>query len=89
MTPEAAIDILKEVIIFSLLVCSPFLIAMLVVGLITSIFQSATSIHEQTLTFGPKLVAGGLMFVLLAPWLVRVLGEFTISCFGRMASLGN
>ncbi len=89
MTPEAAIDILKEVIIFSLLVCSPFLIAMLVVGLITSIFQSATSIQEQTLTFGPKLVAGGLMFVLLAPWLVRVMGEFTISCFARMASLGN
>ena len=89
MTPEAAIDILKEVIIFSLLVCSPFLIAMLVVGLITSIFQSATSIQEQTLTFGPKLVAGGLLFVLLAPWLVQVLGEFTISCFGRMASLGN
>jgi flagellar biosynthetic protein FliQ len=89
MTPEAAIDILKEVIIFSLLVCSPFLIGMLVVGLITSIFQSATSIQEQTLTFGPKLVAGGLLFVLLAPWLVRVLGEFTISCFGRMASLGN
>ena len=89
MTPEAAIDILKEVIIFSLLVCSPFLIGMLVVGLITSIFQSATSIQEQTLTFGPKLVAGGLMFVLLAPWLVRVMGEFTISCFGRMASLGN
>lgn len=89
MTPEAAIDILKEVIIFSLLVCSPFLIAMLVVGLITSIFQSATSIQEQTLTFGPKLVAGGLMFVLLAPWLVRVMSEFTINCFARMASLGN
>jgi flagellar biosynthetic protein FliQ len=89
MTPEAAIDILKEVIIFSLLVCSPFLIAMLVVGLITSIFQSATSIQEQTLTFGPKLVAGGLLFVVLAPWLVRVMGEFTISCFARMASLGN
>ena len=89
MTPEAAIEILKEVIIFSLLVCSPFLIAMLVVGLITSIFQSATSIQEQTLTFGPKLVAGGLMFVLLAPWLVRVMSEFTISCFARMASLGN
>ena len=89
MTPEAAIDIFKEVIIFSLLVCSPFLIGMLVVGLITSIFQSATSIQEQTLTFGPKLVAGGLLFVLLAPWLVRVMSEFTISGFARMASLGN
>jgi flagellar biosynthetic protein FliQ len=89
MTPEAAIDILKEVIIFALMGCSPCLIAMLVVGLITSIFQSATSIQEQTLTFGPKLVAGGLMFVLLAPWLVRVMSEFTINCFARMASLGN
>jgi flagellar biosynthetic protein FliQ len=89
MTPEAAIDILKEVIVFSLFVCSPFLIGLLVVGLITSIFQSATSIQEQTLTFGPKLIAGGVLFVLLAPWLVRVMSEFTISCFARMASLGN
>ena len=89
MTPEAAIDILKEVIVFAMMVCSPFLIGMLIVGLITSIFQSATSIQEQTLTFGPKLVAGGALFVLLAPWLVRVMSEFTIGCFARMANLGN
>ena len=88
MTPEVAIDVFKEVIVFSLLVCSPFLIGMLLVGLVTSIFQSATSIQEQTLTFAPKLILGGVLFVLLAPWLVRVMSEYTISCFARMASLG-
>ena len=88
MTPEAAIDVFKEVVVFSLLVCSPFLIGMLLVGLVTSIFQSATSIQEQTLTFAPKLILGGVLFVLLAPWLVRVMSEYTISCFARMVSLG-
>lgn len=88
MTLEAAIDVFKEVVVFSLLVCSPFLIGMLLVGLVTSIFQSATSIQEQTLTFAPKLILGGVLFVLLAPWLVRVMSEYTISCFARMASLG-
>ena len=88
MTPEAAIDVFKEVVVFSLLVCSPFLIGMLLVGLVTSIFQSATSIQEQTLTFAPKLILGGVLFVLLAHWLVRVMSEYTISCFARMASLG-
>ena len=87
MTPEAAIDVFKEVVVFSLLVCSPFLIGMLLVGLVTSIFQSATSIQEQTLTFAPKLILGGVLFVLLAPWLVRVMSEYTISCFARMAIL--
>ena len=88
MTLEAAIDVFKEVVVFSLLVCSPFLIGMLLVGLVTSIFQSATSIQEQTLTFAPKLILGGVLFVLLAPWLVRVMSEYTISCFARMVSLG-
>ena len=88
MTLEAAIDVFKEVVVFSLLVCSPFLIGMLLVGLVTSIFQSATSIQEQTLTFAPKLIVGGVLFVLLAPWLVRVMSEYTISCFARMVSLG-
>lgn len=89
MTPEAATDVLKEVIVFALLVCTPFILGLLVVGLITSIFQSATSIQEQTLTFGPKLLVGGLMMIVLGPWLVRVFIEFTVSCFLRMASQGT
>jgi len=89
MTPEAAIDILKEVVVVSLLVCSPFLLGLMVVGLIASVLQSATSIQEQTLTFAPKLIGGGLLFFLLGPWLVREFSEFAIACFVRMAAAGS
>jgi flagellar biosynthetic protein FliQ len=57
MSPELAIDIFKGVIIFSLYIVAPFLGVMLVIGFITSLFQSVTSIQEQTLTFAPKLLA--------------------------------
>jgi flagellar biosynthetic protein FliQ len=89
MTPEAAIDILKEVVMVCLLVCSPFLLGLMIVGLIASVIQSATSIQEQTLTFAPKLIVGGLLFVLLGPWLVRVLSEFAVTCFTRLAAAGS
>ena len=45
----------------------------------TSLFQSVTSVQEPTLTFAPKLIAFAGLVLLLAPWLLRVLGEFTIS----------
>lgn len=89
MTPEAAIDVLKEVITTCILVCSPFLLCLMIVGLAASVLQSATSIQEQTLTFAPKLFVAGLLFLLLGPWLVRVFSEFTIACFARMASAAS
>jgi flagellar biosynthetic protein FliQ len=61
----------------------------MIVGLIASVLQSATSIQEQTLTFAPKLIVGGLLFFLLGPWLVRVFSEFAIACFTRMAAAGS
>ncbi len=89
MNPEVAIDIFKSTVLFALYILSPFLGAMLVVGLIASLFQSVTSMQENTLTFAPKLVAVAGMAVLLAPWLLRSLTEFAISMFQRMPSLAH
>ena len=89
MNPELAIDVFKSTILFALYVSAPFLIAMLVVGLATSLFQSVTGVQEQTLTFGPKLVAFSALAILLAPWLMRSLVEFTVSIFSRMATLAH
>ena len=61
----------------------------LVVGLITSLFQSVTSIQEPTLTFAPKLLTFAGLSLLLAPWLLRSMGEFTISMFARMVALAH
>jgi flagellar biosynthetic protein FliQ len=89
MNPEVAIDIFKNTIVFALWIVAPFLVTMLVIGLLTSLFQSVTSLQEQSLTFAPKLVAMSALSLLLAPWLLRTLSEFTISMISRMATLAH
>lgn len=89
MNPEVAIDLFKATLVFALYMVAPFLLTVLVVGLISSLLQSVTSIQEQTLTFAPKLVALGGLLLLLTPWLLRSLTEFTITMFTRMATLAH
>jgi flagellar biosynthetic protein FliQ len=89
MNAEVAIDLFKTTVLFALYVVSPFLITLLVVGLIASLFQSVTSMQENTLTFAPKLLAMGAVAVALAPWLIRTLAEFTLSIFARMPALAH
>lgn len=89
MNPEIAIDIFKTTIIFALWIVAPFLITMLVIGLITSLFQSVTSLQEQSLTFAPKLLAMAALSLLLAPWLLRTLSEFAITTISKMATLAH
>ena len=88
MNAEAAIDIFKTVVMFSLYLMSPFVGVILVVGLLTSLVQSVTSIQEATLTFVPKLLALAAVMMLLAPWVLRLLSEFTVQSLTRVASMG-
>lgn len=89
MNPELAIDIFKTTIVFALYTVAPFLIATLVIGLVTSLLQSVTSLQEQTLTFVPKLLALAALILLLTPWLLRSLSEFTITILTRMGTMGH
>ena len=89
MSPELAIDIFMGVIIFSLYIVAPFLGVMLVIGFITSLFQSVTSIQEQTLTFAPKLLALAGLLIALAPWLLRSITEFATTMITRIGTLGQ
>lgn len=88
MNAEAALDLFKSVVMFALYIISPFLLLMLLVGLVTSLIQSVTSIQEQTLTFAPKLLALAGLLIVLSPWLLRSVSEFAISCFTRMGAAG-
>lgn len=88
MNAEAAIDIFKTVVMFALYLMSPFVGVILVVGLITSLVQSVTSIQEATLTFVPKLLALAAVMMLLAPWVLRLLSEFAVQSLTRVASMG-
>jgi len=61
----------------------------LVVGLLTSLLQSVTSMQEPTLTFAPKLLALAGAVVLLTPWLLRAMSEFTITFITRMGTMAH
>lgn len=89
MNPDLAIDLFKTTVMFALYVVAPFLGATLVVGLVASLVQSVTSMQEQTLTFVPKLLALAGLLLVLAPWLLRSLSEFTITTLTRMGTLGH
>lgn len=64
---------------------APCLIISLVVGLLISIFQAATQINEQTMTFVPKLLAIALVLVLTGPWMMQMLMDFAGRVFTLMA----
>ncbi len=88
MNAEAAVDVFKSLVVFSLYIMSPFLGVVLAVGLIMSLLQSVTSIQEQTLTFVPKLIALAGVLLLLAPWTLRLLSEYTVQNIARMGAMG-
>lgn len=89
MTPDLATDLFKATVMFSLYIVAPFLVVTLVVGLVMSLLQSVTSMQEPTLTFIPKLLAIAGLALLLTPWLLRSLAEFSITIFLRMGAMGH
>lgn len=89
MTPEFAIDIGRQAVEMVLMLAAPMLLAALVVGLIVSIFQAATQINEQTMTFVPKIVAVLAALLLFAPWMISQMTTFTQQIFTAMSSVGG
>lgn len=63
---------------------SPILGATILVGLLISIFQAATQIHEQTLVFVPKILVIALCLMILAPWMLNVMTSYTINLFANI-----
>jgi flagellar biosynthetic protein FliQ len=84
MNMEQALEVLRVLISTALLVVSPILIISLIVGVLVSLLQSVTSIQEATLSFVPKLIAISAALVLLAPWMLRTLMEFTTAFITRL-----
>lgn len=87
MTPDMAVNVCRKAVQTVLLGAAPMLLAGLIVGLLISIFQAATQINEQTMTFVPKIVAVFITLLIFAPWIIRLLTAFTIGIFDTMAIL--
>lgn len=77
MTPETVVEIGQQALLVTVLLAAPLLIAALVTGLAVGLFQAATQINEQTLSFIPKLVAMVVVLAVSAPWLLDTIVAFT------------
>lgn len=86
MTPESLMGLAQNSIYVTLLILAPVLGIALVVGLIVSIFQAVTSIQEQTLSFAPKIIAVFVGMLILGPWMLSHLLDFTKNIFANLTS---
>jgi len=76
MTPEVVMEIGRQAIEMTLLLSAPLLLAALLIGLVISVFQAATQINEQTLSFIPKLVGMFLVLILAGPWMLQLMVDY-------------
>ena len=78
---QVVLDIMRDALMMIIKASLPILLTGLVVGLIVSIFQTATSIQEQTLAFVPKIIAVFLAIILFGSWIMNMLSSYTIHLY--------
>ena len=84
MNPQVVLDLGREAMLMVLLTSGPILAASLVVGLLVSIFQAVTQVHEMTLTFVPKILAVFLTLVIFSPWILRLMVGYAGTMFANL-----
>ncbi|HON77072.1 MAG TPA: flagellar biosynthesis protein FliQ [Spirochaetota bacterium] len=88
MTDVVVVKILREALMVTVVVSAPVLGIGMIVGLVISIFQTTTSIQEQTLTFVPKIIAIFIAVVVFASWMIHTLVTYTKNVFGMVSKIG-
>ncbi|REL30252.1 flagellar biosynthesis protein FliQ [Thalassotalea euphylliae] len=87
MSPEVFVDVLRDSMFLVILLVSAIVVPSLIVGLIVAIFQAATSINEQTLSFLPRLIVTLLALIFGGHWLVEKLMDYTIRLVNSIPSV--
>jgi flagellar biosynthetic protein FliQ len=89
MTSEMIQELFKEALLLIIRIAGPLLLISMLVGLIIAIFQAATQIHEQTLTFVPKAFTIAALLFLLSPSMIAALTEFFGEIFSLMSQVAR
>lgn len=87
MTPEIAVDLFREALWLTCVIVGILVVPSLVVGLIVAMFQAATQINEQTLSFLPRLLVMLMTLMVAGPWLTRQLMEYIITLYHNIPML--
>ncbi len=81
MTGQSIVDLGIQTVWVAIQVAAPVLIATLLIGLVISVFQAATQINEQTLTFIPKVLAITATAAIFGPWIIQKMVTFTVNLY--------
>ena len=87
MTQGDVLAILQESLLVALKLSAPMLVISIAIGLVIAIFQAATQIHEQTLTFVPKVLAIALLLIVLGSWMMTLMNDLVQRLFQIMTRL--
>ncbi len=85
MTVDAVIEMTRDALYVIIKVSLPVLLVSMIIGLVISIFQTVTSIQEQTLTFVPKVISIFLALMLLGNWMMTTLVEYTVQLWSTFS----
>ncbi|MFQ6096466.1 MAG: flagellar biosynthesis protein FliQ [Armatimonadota bacterium] len=89
MTDGAVMTLGSETFLVAAKLAAPLLGCALLVGVVVSLLQAATQVQEMTLTFVPKIAALAVVLVLVGPWMLRSLMDFTIELFLRVPEFAH
>ncbi|MTK08065.1 MAG: flagellar biosynthetic protein FliQ [Hungatella sp.] len=84
MTEVAISSLMYEMFGAAVKLAGPVLVVSMIIGILISILQAATQIHEQTITFVPKLLVVGLILLMMGSNMMKTLSDFTIHVFNTM-----
>ncbi len=85
ITAEAVTDIARDAIYTMIITSAPLLLVSLIIGLIVSIFQTVTSIQEQTLTFVPKILAVFITMMIGGSWMLNNMSGFMVDLWSNFS----
>jgi flagellar biosynthetic protein FliQ len=86
-SPDYFVGVAQQALWILALACAPILIPALIAGLLLGMFQAATSINEQTLTFVPKLIVVAICLAIFGSAILMLLVDFTQDIFARIPEL--
>ena len=84
MSISLVMEVMQAAAAAAIKVGAPILTVSLIIGLTIAVFQAATQIHEQTLTFVPKLFLTAIILIILGSWMLEVMSDFTYYVFDLM-----
>ncbi|GFM82757.1 Flagellar biosynthesis protein FliQ [Pseudomonas cichorii] len=87
MTPEVAVDLFREALWLTTVLVAILVVPSLICGLLVAMFQAATQINEQTLSFLPRLIVMLVTLIVVGPWLLKIFMEYILSLYGSIPTL--